>query len=234
MFITLEGPEGSGKSTQSRLLAEYLAECGEDVVLTREPGGTAIGNQIREILHSHANQELVPAAELLLYSAARAQIVAEVIRPALAAHRIVVLDRYADSSMAYQGYGRQIDLEKVRQVTELATGGLVPDLTFLIDIGVDEGLARRKDGAARGEEFNRMDSLSREFYERVRAGYFEMMARQPARWVRIDGTGTVEEVQEELRRQMDYALERFHRINSRGSTVHEQVFPVNSDERREP
>jgi dTMP kinase len=234
MFITLEGPEGSGKSTQARLLAEYLVECGEDVLLTREPGGTAIGDQIREILHSHSNQGMVPAAELLLYSAARAQIVAEVIRPALAEHHIVVLDRYADSSMAYQGYGRQIDLEKVRQVTELATGGLVPDLTFLIDITVDEGLARRKDGAARGEEFNRMDSLSREFYERVREGYYEMMSQEPARWIRIDGTGSVEEVQNELRRQMDYALERFHRINRHGSEVHKKVLPVSHEERSEP
>src|SRR5512135_2078132 len=154
MFITFEGPEGSGKSTQARLLAAYLKECGEDVLLTREPGGTSIGDQIRTVIHSHENTAMLPVSELFLYSAARAQIVAEVIRPALAQGRLVLSDRYADSTIAYQGYGRQIDLERVRQVTALATGGLVPDVTFLIDIPVDEGIARRKNGVARGEEFN--------------------------------------------------------------------------------
>jgi dTMP kinase len=171
LFVTLEGPEGSGKSTQARLLAEYLKSCGEDVLLTREPGGTAIGDQIREILHSLANTAMTPKAELLLYSAARAQIVAEVIRPALAADKIVLSDRYADSTIAYQGYGRQLDLELVKRITEFATGGLKPDLTFFIDVTVDKGLQRRKDGHSRGEEWNRMDSLSSEFYDRVRAGY---------------------------------------------------------------
>ncbi len=208
MFITLEGPEGSGKSTQARLLAEYLRQCGKDVLLTREPGGTAIGDQIREILHSHDNTAMVPTSELFLYNAARAQIVAEVIRPALAEHKIVLSDRYADSTIAYQGYGRQLDLNLVRRITEMATGGLKPDLTFLIDVTVEEGLARRKAGARRGEEWNRMDSLSREFYERVREGYFELMRQEPQRWVLIDGTGPVEAVQNELRRKMDYALDR--------------------------
>jgi dTMP kinase len=212
-FITLEGPEGSGKSTQARLLAEYLKECGEDVLLTREPGGTAIGDQLREILHSHRNDALTLVGELLLYNAARAQIVVQVIRPALEANRIVLSDRYADSTLAYQGYGRGLDLNAVQAIIELATGGLKPDLTFLIDVTVEEGLARRRNGRQRGEEFNRMDCLSREFYERVRAGYLELMEEEPRRWVRIDGAQDVEQVQEELRRRVDYALEQYHRTH---------------------
>ncbi len=216
-FITLEGPEGSGKSTQARLLAEYLrTECNEDVLLTREPGGTAIGDQIRQILHSHENTAMAPTTEMLLYNAARAQIVDEVIRPALAANKIVISDRYADSTLAYQGYGRQLDLYAVKQVVELATGGLVPDLTFYIDVPVEQGLARRKNGVRQGEEFNRMDSLSCEFYERVRAGYEALIEAEPQRWVRIDGVPEVEQVQDELRRQVDYALEQFHRTHTSG------------------
>jgi dTMP kinase len=213
-FVTLEGPEGSGKTTQSRLLAEYLKSHGEDVLQTREPGGTAIGDQIREILHSLANTAMTPGAELLLYSAARAQIVFEVVRPALEAGKIVLSDRYADSTIAYQGYGRQLDLELVKRVTGFATGGLKPDLTFFIDVTVDQGLQRRKDGHTRGEEWNRMDSLSREFYNRVRVGYQEMMREEPQRWVYTDGSMGIEMVQDELRRRMDYALEQFRRTHA--------------------
>ena len=210
-FITIEGPEGSGKSTQSRLLAEYLQGRGDNVLHTREPGGTEIGDQIREILHSLANTAMVPAAELLLYSAARAQIVVEVIRPALEAGKIVLSDRYADSTIAYQGYGRQLDLALVKRITEFVTGGLKPDLTFFIDVAVDQGLQRRKEGRTHGEEFNRMDSLSREFYDRVRAGYLEMVREDPERWVNIDGSKGIERVQDELRLRTDTALEQFRR-----------------------
>ncbi len=216
-FITLEGPEGSGKSTQARLLADYLrTECNEDVVLTREPGGTAIGDQIRQILHSHDNSAMVPTTEMLLYNAARAQIVSQVIRPALTANKIVISDRYADSTLAYQGYGRGLDLQAIKQIIELATGGLKPDLTFYIDIPVEEGLARRKSGMQNGEEFNRMDALSREFYERVRAGYEALIQAEPQRWIRIDGSPEAEQVQDELRRLVDYALEQFHRTHTHG------------------
>ena len=211
MFITFEGPEGSGKSTQARLLAQYLITRGQSVLLTREPGGTRIGDQIREILHSHENTEMVATTEFLLYSAARAQIVAEVIRPALAAGQVVICDRFADSTLAYQGYGRQLDFGLVKRVTELATGGLKPDLTFFLDIGIADGLARRQNGQQRGEEWNRMDSLSREFYERVRAGYAELMRAEPGRWVRINGAQSVEQVQAELRHHIDAALNSLHR-----------------------
>ena len=195
------------------MLAEYLrAQCRSPVLLTREPGGTTIGDQIREVLHSHQNAAMTAEAELLLYNAARAQFVAEVIRPALAAGKIVLSDRYADSTIAYQGYGRGLDLAAVRQVIALATGGLVPDLTILIDVSVEEGLARRKHGVPRGEEFNRMDSLSREFYERVREGYLDLMLQEPQRWVRIEGALEVEQVQAELRRRVDAAVEQHRRM----------------------
>lgn len=214
LFVTLEGPEGSGKSTQVRLLADYLSGRGEDVLQTREPGGTEIGDQIREILHSLNNTAMTPAAELLLYSAARAQIVAEVIRPALDADKIVLSDRYADSTVAYQGYGRQLDLQFVKRLTEFATGGLKPDLTFFIDVAVDVGLQRRRKGQTRGEEWNRMDALSRDFYDRVHAGYREMMREEPDRWVSIDGSQGIDSIQNELRRRMDVALERFRRTHA--------------------
>ncbi|MBI4674229.1 MAG: dTMP kinase [Chloroflexi bacterium] len=201
MFISFEGPEGSGKSTQARLLAEFLCEkLGADrIVLTREPGGTKIGEEIRAVIHSLRHHEMAPTTEFLLYNAARAQIVAEVIRPALAQNKIVLCDRYADSTIAYQGFGRQLDMEMVRTVIHYATGGLKPDLTFYIDVSVEEGLARRNHGHARGEELNRMDVQAREFYERVRAGYETLIREEPLRWVRIDGAREIDKVQSELR-----------------------------------
>lgn len=201
MFVTFEGMDGSGKSTQARLLAEHLrAQFGaEKVVLTREPGGTHIGEQIRGVIHSLRNQEMASSTEFLLYNAARAQIVAEVIRPALAQGKIVICDRFADSTIAYQGYGRQLDLEMVGRVIEYATGGLKPDLTYFIDVAIDQGLARRNHGHQHGEELNRMDIQTREFYERVRKGYEALIRQEPARWVRIDGAPGIELVQSELR-----------------------------------
>ena len=208
MFVTLEGPEGCGKSTQARLLLEYLHErLGEDkVILTREPGGTEIGEQIRNVIHSMRNMEMSPTTEFLLYNAARAQIVAEVIRPALDAGKLVLCDRFADSTIAYQGYGRQLEMTMVKQVIKYATGGLKPDLTFYLDVSVEEGLARRVHGHSRGEEINRMDSQAREFYERATRGYEIMMSQEPSRWVRIDGCRTVEQVQADLRKTLERIL----------------------------
>ena len=197
MFITLEGPEGSGKSTQAVLLAQFLAENGFSVVSTREPGGTNIGDQIRDVLHDVANEEMESETEFLLYSASRAQLVREVIRPALLESKVVLCDRYADSSIAYQGYGRGLDLDTLLAVTEFATGGLVPDLTLLLDIDVEQGLSRRIDG---DEEMNRLDLQEIAFHQRVREGYHQLAAAGPERWVLVDAGRRPEEIQRDLRR----------------------------------
>jgi dTMP kinase len=195
LFISFEGPDGSGKTTQARLLADYLRAAGREVVFTREPGGTAIGDQIRRVLHDPANTAMEHSSETLLYSAARAQLVAERIRPGLARGAIVVCDRYADSTLAYQGYGRGLDLTMLRAITAFATGGLVPDLTIWLDLDAAEGLRRRQGS---GGEWNRMDQLPLELHERVRAGYRELAAADPGRWVRVDGTAPVQEVHERV------------------------------------
>lgn len=191
MFITLEGPDGSGKTTQIRLLYDVLVAAGYDVLLTREPGGTDIGDQIRAVLHDVTNMELVATAEILLYSASRAQLVAQVIRPALAAGRVVLCDRYADSTMAYQGYGRGLDLGALRVITAFATGGLKPNLTVLLDLEPEVGLGRRQLG---GGEWNRMDQQELDFYQRTRLGYMALAAEEPERWIRIDAGGSIDEV----------------------------------------
>jgi len=195
VFITLEGPDGSGKTTQAHLLVERLRQQGHRVVLTREPGGTVIGDQIRAILHDPANSDMRPQAEILLYSASRAQLVAQVIRPALAEGQVVISDRFYDSTLAYQGYGRGLDLPTLWEITRFATGGLVPDLTLCLDIRPEEGLKRRR---LSGEEWNRLDQEALEFHRRVRAGYLELAGLEPHRWVVIDAARSVDEVQAEI------------------------------------
>jgi dTMP kinase len=194
-FITFEGIEGSGKSTQLRRLALWL---GARAVLTREPGGTAIGRGVREVLLDPANRAMSPMAELLLYFADRAQNVAEVIRPALADGRVVLCDRHVESSLAYQGYGRGLPLEAIRQLAALATGGLRPDLIVLVDVPVATGLARV---GRRGAQ-DRLESEVVEFHERVREGFAALMAEEPARWLRLDGTPHEDAVFATLRREL--------------------------------
>ena len=197
LFITFEGPEGGGKTTQMRRLAAYLQEQGYDVLATREPGGTSIGDQVRAILLDPHHTEMQPQADFLLFSAARAQHVTQVIRPHLLRGGVVLSDRYADASLAYQGYGYQLDLDVLRTITRFATGGLVPDLTFCLDVPVAVGLRRKAKGA--GDAWNRMEQKEVDFHERVRAGYLAMAADEPARWAVIDATRTVDEIQASLR-----------------------------------
>ena len=186
-FVTFEGIEGSGKSTQAQRLAAWL---GPDTVLTQEPGGTEIGRAIRGLPLDHGHRALAPPTEVLLFFADRAQHVAELVRPALLAGRSVVSDRYTDSSLAYQGYGRGLDRALILAVARLATKGLQPDLTILLDVPVEVGLAR----AGRRGPQDRLEAERREFHEKVRAGYLEMAAAEPARWVRVSGEGQTEDV----------------------------------------
>jgi dTMP kinase len=180
-FIVLEGIEGSGKSTQSRRLAEAL---GPDVVVTQEPGGTRIGLSVRDLLLDRRNTAMADETELLLYFADRAQHVRELVLPALRAGRLVISDRYVQSTIAYQGYGRGIRLETIDALWQIATGGLRPDLLVLLDVPIELGLERvRERGAA-----NRLEIEQRAFYERVQAGYRRMVSEDPERWIVVDGT----------------------------------------------
>lgn len=203
MFITLEGSEGSGKTSQMELLVEHLRRAGYDVVATREPGGTSIGDQIREVLLTRLeNTSMQQRTEILLFQAARAQLVEEVIRPALAAGKLVISDRYADSTLAYQGYGYQRDLQELRRIVDFATGGLKPDLTLLFDVDVEVGLRRRRTAS----EWNRMDAYDLEFYRRVRQGYLEMAREEPQRWVIIEANRPPELVQADVLRAVSQRL----------------------------
>ena len=196
LFITLEGPDGGGKSTQARLLVEHLRSLGHQALLTREPGGTAIGDQIRRTLMDLGNTRMNPRTEILLFSASRAQLVHEVIRPHLQAGGVVVSDRYYDSTLAYQGHGHRLDMQALRAITSFATGGLKPDLTLLLDLPVEEGLRRRREHGG----WNRLDAYDLEFHQRVRQGYFALAADERERWVTIDGARSVEQVQADIQR----------------------------------
>lgn len=202
MFITFEGSEGCGKSTQIQLLAEFLQQKQYKVLLTREPGGTAIGEQIREILAKRENTLMELRTEILLFQASRAQLVEELIKPHLANGYIVLCDRYADSTIAYQGYGyRNIELTKLRSLVDFATDGLKPDLTILLDLDVEIGLQRREHGG----QINRLDTYDLDFYRRVRAGYLEMARQEASRWVIVNAAQPLLHVQNEVRQ---YILQR--------------------------
>lgn len=195
MFITFEGPDMSGKTTQVTLLNNFLVKEGYSVKVVREPGSTSIGDQIRAILHDSKNEEIVDNTEVLLYQAARAQLVGEVISPALREGRIVLADRYADSTLAYQGGGRGLDINLLRYLNNFATGGLTPDLTFLLDMEPTEARLRR------GRElWNRMDAQEIKFYQRARESYL-VLAHQEPRWRVVDASQAIEEVFEEIRRE---------------------------------
>lgn len=195
MFISFEGPEGSGKTSQVAQLVEYLRQEGYDVLATREPGGTPIGDQIRDVLSNLENTTMRPRTEILLFQASRAQLVEQVIRPHLKSGGIVLSDRYADSTLAYQGYGHQVDLEKLKTIIEFATGGLKPNLTVLLDVDVEEGLQRR----ARGGEWNRLDAYDLAFHQRVRQGYHKLVQAEPERWKVVNAGQSPDLVQAAIR-----------------------------------
>jgi dTMP kinase len=194
-FITFEGVEGSGKTTQIQMLSERLEARAVDHLLTREPGGTPIGNQVRKVVLNPAYAEMTPACELLLYAAARAQHIAQVIGPALAEGRIVLCDRFTDATLAYQGYGRGLSLDLIRSLHELEVLALRPNLTLIFDIDSRAALtrARSRDGGASREEA-RFEQEDVAFHDRVRQGYLDLVQWDPGRYVVLDASGSVEEV----------------------------------------
>lgn len=206
-FVTFEGGEGSGKTTQLKALLAGLRSLPVEVVQTRDPGGTAIGNQVRELLLSGENVRMSPLAELLLYEASRAQLVQELIRPALTAHRIVLCDRFTDSTVAYQGYGRGLDLDLIERLNAVAADGLRPDLTFLLDLDPAVGLARVAERVTQPRRRrDRLEAEVLEFHQRVRAGYRALAAREPARIVVLDAALGVQEIETRIRRHVESCL----------------------------
>ena len=188
LFITIEGPDGAGKSSQATLLAEHVRGLGKTVVLTREPGGTRVGEGVRNVLLDLEGEGHTAVSDALLYNAARHHSVIEVIRPALERGEIVISDRYADSTLAYQGYGGGAPLAELGAIQWLTTGGLMPDRTVLIDVSVEAGLSRRHSGPAEG--LNRFETSSlhgTDFHRRVRDGYLQMAAEEPGRWRVVNG-----------------------------------------------
>ena len=205
LFLSFEGGEAAGKSVQAARLAESLRSAGREVVLTREPGGTPFAERIRnELLHAR-DVDLSPEAQALLFSAARAQHTRDVIRPALAAGKIVVADRYFDSTLAYQGYGLGADLEGLRAMTRFAVGALVPQRTFLIDVPVEVTVSRLagRSGLARWDRFH---GDHRAFYDRVRDGYLRLATAEPGRFVIVNGDRDEDVVAADIRRQVDQLL----------------------------
>jgi dTMP kinase len=195
MFITFEGIDFSGKSTQAKLLADHLIRHKKDVVFLREPGGTAISEKIRALLLDRKHFELTQIAELLLFSASRTQLVSEVILPALRTGKVVVCDRFFDSTTAYQGYGRGLNLDHVRVINAIATAGTTPDLTMLVDVEMDE-IVRRQ--AAAGVPADRMESAGRIFFQRVREGYLSLANAEPQRFIVLNGMRPIETIQDEV------------------------------------
>jgi dTMP kinase len=216
LFITFEGPDGSGKTTQIELLAEYLRALGHDVLITREPGGTSIGDQIRTVLHDIKNVEMAHKTEFLLYSASRAQLVQQLLRPHLESGGTILCDRFADSSMAYQGYGRELDLTAIRSITQFATGGLIPQLTVYLDLPARVGIERKQSAhAAKAGEWNRLDMQTLEFHRRVRQGYLKMAEADPVRWLVIDATQSITDTQATIRLRLKLLLSNAGKVTAK-------------------
>ena len=195
VFITFEGGEGCGKSLQSRALVRRLTDMGLAIVSLHEPGGTRLGRAVSYWLKWNRTTQLPPLTELLLFNASRSLLVADAIRPALADGKVVICDRFADSTIAYQGYGRGLDLATVRHTCDVATDGLKPDLTFLLDTPVEDGLRRKAQMKAQADRFEQ-ETLA--FHQRIREGYLEMARQEPRRWVIIDGTQSKQKVRQDI------------------------------------
>ncbi len=202
LFITVEGTDGSGKTTQIKNMMEHLSSMGCRVILTREPGGTRISENIRSIILDPAFTEMHNSTELLLYSAARAQLVEQVIRPAIANSETVICDRYADSFFAYQGYGRGLDIDMLQKITDVAINGTMPDVTFFFDLDPEIGLRRRMTAS----NSDRIENELIEFHTRVYNGYKELAVKYPDRIKTIDAARPADEVWNDVRRQLDMVL----------------------------
>lgn len=204
LFVTIEGCEGAGKSTQAALLADKLEESGREVLLTREPGGTAISEKIRAILLDTGHSEMAHRVELLLYLASRAQLVEEVVRPALERGWVVISDRFHDSTLAYQGGARNLDIDRAAVLNEFATGGLVPDVTFLLDLPAEQGMERKNND---GDSADRMEGQGIGFHARVREAFLELARREPDRIVVLDAGRPVDELASEIAGRVTELLE---------------------------
>jgi dTMP kinase len=205
-FITIEGPEGCGKTTQSNILVQHIKEQGYEVILTREPGGTRIGEVIRALVLDAKYEEMAPLTELLLMAASRAQHVLEKIMPGLKEGKMVICSRFSDATIAYQGCGRGCDIGLLKRINRIATGGLAPDLTLVIDIDVATGLRRAfgvEKAEAKSGEGDRLESEDAGFHERVRQGYLDLARREPKRVKVIGGSGTIDEVSAAIKKAVD-------------------------------
>lgn len=203
LFITFEGGEGSGKTTQAQTLYRRLVKLDIPTLLTREPGGTILGEKVASLLKWSEGTGISPMTELLLFNASRSQLVEEVIQPNLKEGKVVICDRYADSSTAYQSYGRGLDLEVVKKINDTATGGLKPDLSVLLDMPVEEGFIRKK-----SERHDRFEREARVFHQQIRDGFLKMASEEPERWLIIDASQSKEKIREIIWRRVSQLLPR--------------------------
>lgn len=213
IFVTFDGPEGCGKSTQAKLLADLLSSMEYTVTLTQDPGGTFIGDKVREVLLDPTHSKMTPMAELFLFLASRRQLVDETIKPALSKGNIVICSRYTDATLAYQGYGRGLDLALLKELNDVATDNIYPELTILLDINPEIGLMRVKDRSAKesGLVFGEMDRIEEEriaFHNKVREGYLDLCKNEPERIKKLDADDTLENVQAEVKGLVIDVLEK--------------------------
>jgi dTMP kinase len=211
IFISFEGVEGAGKSTQAKLLADYIAKIGCLVVLTREPGGTPIAEQIREILLEPGNTDMADVTELLLYLASRAQHVRQLILPALSEGKVVICERFSDATLAYQGHARGFDLDSLERMNEVATDGLEPDLTIFLDLEAKDGLSRKSEG-----DLDRLESEGVDFHNRVRKGYLAIAQGAPQRVKVIDARGSIEDVHLRVKECVDQRFASSEELRAKG------------------